>query len=262
MKFEEILVIATILTGLICFLDIIYFKSKRKISENKFCKKKDPFLVEIARSFFPVLLLVLVLRSFLAEPFRIPSGSMKPTLLEGDFILVNKYDYGLRLPVLGNVIVPTGAPKRGDVIVFRHASKKDLIKRVVGLPGDHILYENKILYINGKEAKIVENKGREFDVDVEHRISIPVDHKREKLNSMTHSIYIQPREPSESKYNDMVVPDDSYFVMGDNRDNSLDSREWGFVKDREIIGRAFATWMSWDGPNTDIRWSRLGRSIN
>ncbi len=267
MKFEEILVLVTFVIGLICLIDFIFFRKRRKLyfhahDEGTAKEYKDPIIIEYSRSFFPILLLVLLLRSFLAEPFKIPSGSMKPTLLEGDFIVVNKFNYGLRLPIIGTKLVSIGKPKRGDIIVFHFDNNIDLIKRIVGLPGDKILYEDKVLYINGKAAS-QKYLGKDIDFDISGQ-TWSVEHSIEEINeNVKHDIYkhlgVNHRV---YEYNDVVVPDGHYFVIGDNRDNSVDSRFWGFVKDKDIIGRAFATWMSWDSNNKDIRWSRIGKVIN
>ncbi len=245
MRFEEILVACTVFTGIVCLL-------------NYFLLKNKGWLVETCKSFFPVFVIVLVLRSFIFEPFRIPTGSMKPTLLEGDFILVNKFAYGLRLPVWGATIVPLGKPKTGDIVVFRHTEGKDLIKRVIGLPGDHIQYLNRQLYINGVA---VHNK--EFATTQDH--GMYTIESIESLNDLTHGIYDYPKVSIRYRYTDVIVPPDSYFVMGDSRSNSADSRYWGFLKDKDIMGKAVLTWMSWDSDmeikNIPIRWSRIGKSI-
>ncbi len=201
---------------------------------------KEPLLVEYARSFFPVLLLVLVLRSFLAEPYQIPSESMVPTLEVGDFILVNKYAYGIRLPVLGTKILNVGTPQRGDVMVFipPHDSRY-FIKRVIGLPGDTIRYENKALFINGERASY--EFLRQFRESVPFSTdSIPIREYVESLDGRPHSTYRysfneQPRQ--------WKVPEDSYFMMGDNRGKSEDSRVWGFVPEGNIVGKAVAIWV-------------------
>lgn len=279
MKFEEILVLATFVLGFICLIDVLFFRKKRIVKYNldsslgdsigieldKSKEKKeykDPIIIEYSRSFFPVLLLVLVLRSFLAEPFRIPTGSMKPTLLEGDHIVVNKFTYGLRLPLIRTKLLSIGKPKHGDVIVFHHTKKMDLIKRIVGLPGDKIKYKNKILYINDKPIK-EKYLGKDLDIDVSG-VSMLVEHRQETLpQDKIHDIY-KKLGPNHVKYefDNVTVPEGQYFVLGDNRDNSVDSRFWGFVEEKNIIGRAFATWLSWDSVNKDVRWNRMGKVIN
>lgn len=252
MRFEEILVILTLITGAIWLANIIYYKLKKKSKPNK-----QSWLIENSKSFFPVLLIVLMLRSFLFEPFRIPTGSMKPTLLEGDFVLVNKFSYGVRLPVLGTTVIPISKPKTGDIVVFRHTEGKDLIKRVVGVPGDRVRYTHKQLYINDQPVprnfiEITQDHGIYTVASVEH------------LNNVIHDIYDYPDVQRFYKYSDVIVPPNSYFVMGDNRSNSEDSRVWGFVRDQDLLGKAVATWMSWNSNSDDtipIRWARIGKSV-
>jgi signal peptidase I len=223
-----------------------------------------PVIIDYSRSFFPVLLLVFLLRSFLFEPFRIPSGSLEPTLLTGDFILVNKYDYGIRLPVvhkkvLGNL--ENGIPKRGDIIIFRWPPDPafNFIKRVIGLPGDHISYINKELSINGE--KIPQEFLKNTLVENEGSGAWQAQEKEEDLLGVKHKIYIDPNKASRD-YHDVVVPKGMYFVMGDNRDDSADSRYWGFVPDKDIVGKAVLVWMSWNGNKTSVRWNRIGNRIH
>jgi signal peptidase I len=218
---------------------------------------QQPILVQYARSFFPIFLIVLLLRSFLVEPFRIPSGSMMPTLLIGDFILVNKFTYGIRLPVLNAKIIDMGTPQRGDVIVFRYP--EDLttpyIKRVIGVPGDRVTYFDKVLKINGE---VIETKelgpyvGAGAGANFTDEIVLDED-----LETTRHKILVNPQVHSREV--DMIIPDRQYFVMGDNRDNSKDSRYWGTVPDENLIGRAFMIWMNWDG---GVDWTRLGGVIH
>lgn len=218
---------------------------------------KMPWWVEYGVSFFPVILFVFVLRSFIVEPFRIPSGSMLPTLQSGDLILVNKFTYGLRLPVIDTKVIPIGQPQRGDVMVFRYPvdPSVDYIKRVVGLPGDQVAYLDKKLYINGKEvprradgqyfepdrvaytAQFIESLG-----DKPHKILLD-ERRSQDIGPISNFPY---REKCEYLRNGMrcTVPDGVYFMMGDNRDNSLDSRFWGFVPEANIVGKAFFIWMN------------------
>lgn len=253
MSFPAIMVTLVFVTGIIWLLDKIFWAPKR--ADNS----KDPILVEYAKSFFPIILAVLVIRSFIAEPFRIPSGSMLPTLHIGDFILVNKFSYGVRLPVLNTKIIETGEPQRGDVVVFRYPKNPsvDYIKRVVGLPGDKVGYFNKTVYINGQMvAQQVKEKGDELlgIVPVHNQM------RTEKLGEHQHDLLIDPsRRLVEGE---MVVPEGEYFVMGDNRDNSNDSRFWGTVPEANFVGQAFFIWMSWDWNAGGIVWDRLGNSIN
>lgn len=237
--FPLVLTWAVLVSGAIWLLDSLFFKRRRLEGAAKAEKPaKEPIIVEYARSFFPVLLLVLALRSFLAEPYQIPSESMLPTLEVGDFILVNKYAYGIRLPVLGTKILDVGAPARGDVMVFipPHDSRY-FIKRVIGLPGDHIRYQNKALHINGQRA------GYEFVREFEDRFggaAVPVREYRETLGEASHPTH---RYPVEDRNGEWLVPEDAYFVMGDNRDRSDDSRRWKFVSEDKIVGKAVAIWV-------------------
>jgi len=252
MRFEEILVTLTAITGVVTLLNYVY--QKKFATQPYDSARKQNWAIELCKSFFPVFLIVLILRSFLFEAFRIPTGSMKPTLVEGDFILVNKFVYGVRLPVLGTKLVPVGNPQLGDIVIFRHNDGKDLIKRIIGVPGDHIRYVDKKLYINDK---LVPTEFYQPTSDG----SIPVLESKEYLDHIVHSIYQYPHRLRQYPYSDVVVPPNSYFVMGDNRDNSEDGRVWGFVSDKDLLGKAVATWMSWDAANNDIRWSRIGHSV-
>ncbi|WP_133716828.1 signal peptidase I [Methylocaldum gracile] len=221
---------------------------------------KEPIIVEYARSFFPIVLIVLLLRSFLVEPFRIPSGSMMPTLLIGDFILVNKYTYGIRLPVLNTKIVEMGEPERGDIVVFRFPKdpKVDYIKRVIGLPGDRIAYYNKQLYVNGEAIK--QTAIAEYQGVGQGSVMNGARLLSEDLKGVNHDILIREGQPSVQ--GEFTVPEGQYFVMGDNRDNSNDSRYWGTVPESHLVGKAFFIWMSWDWENGGIAFDRLGTILN
>jgi signal peptidase I len=262
MRFSEILLTLTVVAGAIWVVDSLFFNAGRgfdALSGPTDSGVKEPWWVEYAKSFFPILLIVFILRSFLAEPFRIPSGSMRPTLLEGDLIVVNKYDYGIRVPILGHQIIKTGSPKRGDVIVFKHVKDGesiDMIKRVVGLPKDHVKYKDKTIYINGEPVKQA-FQGEKQDVSPDGA-SVTVRELEEELGAHKHPIFTQPHSLYSPiyAYDDIVVPEDQYFVMGDNRDNSGDSRFWGFVKDVDVQGRAIAVWMSWDSAKYNVPWYR------
>ena len=216
---------------------------------------RQPWWLEYTAGLFPVIAIVFLLRSFLFEPFRIPSGSMLPTLHVGDFILVNKYDYGLRLPVANTKVLEIGAPKRGDVIVFRYPvdTSIDYIKRVVGVPGDTVEYRNKVLYVNGVEQKL--STPRDF---IDENTMVTLEERDEALGDVTHLMAVDHRRPSwvpvqgiirkapECSYDERgfacTVPEGHYFVMGDNRDNSEDSRYWGFVPDENLVGKAVLIW--------------------
>src|SRR3990172_2847387 len=265
--FSALLVFLTMSSGFIWAVDAWKFAPGRnkgmedKLKETEVGNMtKEPFIVETARSFFPIFLIVLLLRSFVAEPFRIPSASMMPTLLIGDFILVNKYDYGLRLPVLNTKVLENDRPEKGDVIVFRYPPDPSIpyIKRVVGVPGDHIRYDNKILYVNGKVME-QENLGR-FRINGSGREMDGWNRKLESLDAVEHDILLAPTRGFTDSI-ELVVPDGSYFVLEDNHDNSKDSRYWGFVPDENLIGRAFFIWMNWDWKGGGVNGKRIGRII-
>ena len=277
--FALLLVILTFSTGIIWLLDRVFLAGGRKRRAEALAQAggteaerqqraqeamREPVIVEYARSFFPVILIVLLFRSFIAEPFKIPSGSMMPTLLVGDFILVNKFSYGMRLPVLGTKILPIGEPQRGDVFVFRypnpeHDPKKegiDYIKRVIGLPNDEITYRNKTLFVNGKEVPQTYvgpfigsgDEGRKMaGAEIDDEMIPGAEHHLLKSNML-----LAGREGT------WHVPPGHYFAMGDNRDNSEDSRYWGFVPEQNVVGKAFAIWMNWDG---GIDFKRIGTLI-
>ncbi|MBI4357630.1 MAG: signal peptidase I [Gammaproteobacteria bacterium] len=253
--FAAILLIAGALTGLIWGLDSLLRRAGDK-------PLRRPALVELSRSLFPVIVIVLVLRSFVIEPFRIPSGSMLPTLLVGDFIVVNKFVYGLRLPVIHTQFFKMGAPRRGDVMVFRHPKDKvDYIKRVIGLPGDVVHYENKQLMINHKAATY-EKKNVFLD---QGKVLTLLEEKWENSpgDFFSHAVILDKNLPS-SFSEEWVIPSGQYFVLGDNRDNSNDSRFWGMVPEDHVVGKAFGIWMNWSPEGNGlipIRWSRIGHSI-
>jgi signal peptidase I len=250
--FSLILVVVTALSGALWAIDSLFFRSSRQDSDAR-----EPAIVEYAKSFFPVLLIVLLVRSFLFEPFRIPSSSMMPTLLVGDFIFVNKFTYGLRLPVVNVKVVDIGGPKRGDVVVFRLPSdpSTNYIKRLVGLPGDTVKYLNRRLHINGK---LVDRKALgKYPLEGLSEALL----YNESLDNAEHEILLMPgRRSLEGTF---IVPEGHYFMMGDNRDNSRDSRYQGvgIVPDGNIVGKAVRIWMNWSFPNAP-RWSRIGDPIN
>jgi len=279
-NFPTLLVLATFLTGGIWLVDALFFAPRRRRKADTMsgalslgegaAAVREPILVEYARSFFPVILAVLVLRSFLVEPFRIPSGSMMPTLLVGDFILVNKFAYGLRWPVLDKKFLEIGEPQRGDVAVFRFPKDPttDYIKRLVGVPGDTIYYRNKTLYVNGEPMPQMPT-GRYVGVGAgAGQTGYLV--AQENLTGREFSILINPTAPDLPPgcrvlaNGPITVPPGHYFAMGDNRDNSNDSRCWGLVPDRNLVGKAFGIWMNWDGQRTGfpIDWARLGNGVN
>jgi signal peptidase I len=266
-NFPLLLVVAVAVCGGLALVDLVLLAPRRRSAIAAYEGRvetpdpavveqlsKEPLLVEYGKSFFPVLAIVLVLRSFLVEPFQIPSGSMKPTLEVGDFILVNKFAYGIRLPVLDAKVIEVGDPQRGDVMVFRYPSDPNInyIKRVVGLPGDTIRYTaDKRLYVNGQlvaEQLLGEEPGS---------LGSAVLYK-ERLGEVEHLIRKEMTRYRIEPNREWKVPADHYFMMGDNRDNSNDSRYWddpnipkdelGMVPDRNIVGKAFAVWLSWPDP--------------
>ncbi|MBI1889646.1 MAG: signal peptidase I [Burkholderiales bacterium] len=298
-NFSLILFILTVVTGVIWGIEVFYFAKQRrkkadialaefdarharlvtdgvKVEEGARASLeasllRQPTWIEYSGSFFPVIALVFFLRSFLFEPFKIPSDSMTPTLLNGDLILVNKFTYGIRLPVINKKIVEMNHPKPGDIMVFKYPldPSLDYIKRVIGVPGDKITYKNKRLTVNGKELSYVsmpDYLDEVCDAEKERRRGCLTYSQQftEKLDGVEHRIlnndwapaYVS--NPSDFPYRDRctynvegftcTVPEGHYFMMGDNRDNSQDSRFWGFVPDKNIVGKAFFIWMNFSNP--------------
>lgn len=273
MDLELILVIGTLVTGAVWLLDKFFLRKRRTGVSQQRARKgepgeetkpdakadKEPWHIETCKSFFPILLIVLILRAFVAEPFRIPSGSMMPTLLHGDFILVNKFTYGIRLPVLHAKIMDTGAPRRGDVAVFRFPVNPadDYIKRIIGLPGDRIEYRNKTVFVNDRPMQQASNGVYRGTGSNSVMNGIPVF--SEDLEEIRHDVMI-----TYPRYNIPiveVVPENHYFVMGDNRDHSSDSRNWGFVPEENLVGCAFLVWMNWDFAGKKFDFGRIGKKI-
>lgn len=284
-NFSLILFVLTIGTGVVWVLDVFYLAKKRRARADAVLAEFDarnaklagegikpdnngraalqaslmrqPTWIEYSGSFFPVIALVFGLRSFLYEPFKIPSTSMVPTLQVGDLILVNKYTYGIRLPIINKKIIEVGHPQRGDVMVFKYPENMtlDYIKRVVGVPGDTVTYRNKRLIVNGQQVsyKPLPDYLDEETLSYSKLLT-------ENLNGVAHQILNNPRAPSyvsnphdfpnrdlctyDAEGFTCKVPAGQYFMMGDNRDNSLDSRYWGFVPDKNIVGKAFFIWLN------------------
>jgi len=247
MNFALFMLAALLLTGGIWLLDALWLGKSRTAGD------KEPILVEYAKSFFPVILAVFLFRSFLVEPFKIPSGSMMPTLLVGDYILVNKYTYGLRVPVLNNTFVEIGRPQRGEVMVFRYPKDPslDYIKRIVGLPGDRIEYRNKQIFLNGEP--VAQRDEGYYNYVAPGLNQVSMRKLGETLGTHQHNILVDDSNPPLD--GEITVPDGQYFVMGDNRDNSNDSRFWGFVPENNIVGKAFMIW--WNFENL----GRIGTSV-
>jgi signal peptidase I len=288
-NFALILFWLLVVTGLATLADLAYFRPRRRRAAAQAAQAFDadpkiagvgaeqradmrrqlvdrhlrqPWWIEFPVGFFPVILVVFLLRSFLFEPFRIPSGSMVPTLLVGDLILVNKFDYGVRLPLLNVKVLKVGDPQRGDVMVFRYPldPTTDYIKRVIGLPGDRVTYRNKRLEINGVAvpATPMPDYFHEDQVmysqqfmeklpgpgaDVDHRI-LTDDSRSAQISPMKYEFQENCTYSDNDTVVSCVVPAGHYFAMGDNRDNSEDSRYWGFVPDENIVGKAFFIWMN------------------
>lgn len=254
---ELVLVVLTLVSGMIWLIWSLRQRGRGRASVNA---PRIPWYVDYARSFFPVLLIVLILRSFVAEPFRIPSGSMMPTLLVGDFILVNKFAYGVRLPLTRTLILPVGLPERGDVAVFKYPLNpgEDYIKRVVGLPGDRIEFRNRTLYVND------EPQPSEF---VERYVGVGSGMNmtgalrwRETLHGHSHEILYW--EQNRGLIGSVTVPEGQYFLVGDNRDNSNDSRMWGFVPEELLVGKAILVWLNWDFQGDVRDFTRIGLRIH
>lgn len=239
LDFELILTVIFLISGIFWLL-------------NKFVLRQEEGVVEFTGSLAPILAIVLIIRSFMVEPFQIPSSSMAPTLLKGDFILVNKWSYGLRLPVLRSKILDVGEPQRGDVMVFFPPHQdRYFIKRVVGLPGDEIHLLNGVLFINGEkmsQQKLADEPSAPRSVVME-----------EDLGGVRHAIQKRTSPTRLSQNMTVIVPQGHYFMMGDNRDNSSDSRVWGPVPEQRIVGRAFARWMFWDERGSLPSFARAGR---
>jgi signal peptidase I len=290
LDFSAVLLAITVVTGVVWALDALWLRGRRAAAARAAGKDPaqlaEPGTVDYARSFFPVALVVLLLRSFVFEPFRIPSDSMMPTLLDGDFIIVNKYAYGLRLPVINKKIIPIGEPQRGDVVVFRYPldPSTNFIKRLVGLPGDHVQVHDNLITINGKPVPFYVGPQRYNDGCY---VNMSLAH--EKLGSHEHEAIFCPvaldRQPvlpgckrsgvrgyvcgdedapgsGRMPAFDRVVPPGNYFMMGDNRDNSDDGRSWGFVPEANLVGKATRIWFNWDlGRSGGPIWSRIGTRI-
>jgi len=256
--FTAILAILTLVTGVMWGGYALFMRVGRRTQAGATDapagegKRKEPLLVEYARFLFPVFLVVLVVRGFIVEPFKIPSGSMLPTLHIGDYILVNKFSYGLRSPIGYYKMLDLGSPERGDVVVFRYPNDPsvDFIKRVIGVPGDKIQYHDKQLWINDQKIVLKDRHTYARDDNFDELVEL--------LGKVSHHILLKKDVDYLAQPQEYRVPKGEYFVMGDNRDNSNDSRFWGFVPDANLKGRAFLIWWSWNG---GLQWSRIGTII-
>lgn len=249
--FSGLLFLLAVITTLVVGVDTLFLKKTRGTG-------KAPWIVATCYELFPVFVIVFLIRTFVIEPYRIPSGSMKPTLVEGDFVLVNKFKYGWYFPYIDKRIHLGQSPKRGDVVVFRNPQDPTMnfVKRIIGLPGDKIDYRNKNLFINGEAVK---------ETFVESTYVMPLDASpyfvrmyEEQLGDVKHGIYERPGPGLEFEG---TVPENSYFVMGDNRDASGDSRVWGFLPDALLKGDAFRIMVSIDTRHFTVRWGRTGEAI-
>lgn len=255
--FTFVLVLLSAVTGLVWAADRALFAKQRRERGIE----KEPVVVDYARSFFPVIVIVLVLRSFLYEPFRIPSDSMMPTLIQGDFIFVNKWRYGLRLPVLNTRVVDIGHPVRGDVIVFRKPTDPSIIfiKRLVGLPGDIVRVDDGQVTVNGHPSQIEAGELYSGPKSEQYPLTAVGE---EHLGRETHAVLLDRARPGLD--GEWRVPAGHYFMMGDNRNNSRDSRfpDVGFVPEGNIIGKAEAIWLSFNPePGAFLLWERMGTGI-
>lgn len=259
--FPLILFSVVVFSGIVVLCDFIFCL----INHEPFLeKKKRHCVIEYSRAFFPVLLLVFCIRSFLFQPYRVPTGSLEPTVMPGDFIFVNQYHYGVRFPIWDKKLFSVGTPARGQIALFYYPVDHafTFVKRVIGLPGDHISYINKVLYINGKKQpqQFLQNVTRLNDFG---QLTTYQEYQ-EDLNGVKHDIFVRSDASSHNFYN-VVVPPHEYFMMGDNRDESDDSRFWGFVPDQTFIGHALLIWMSWDANAAHwydyIRWNRIGNKL-
>ena len=264
LDFTLILTVLTFTGAIIWLIDSALFRRSRqqRAAQQGNEEISDPVLVDWARSLVPVLLIVLVFRSFLFEPFKIPSGSMIPSLLIGDFIVVNKFSYGLRWPVLNKKFIAIGEPERGDVVVFRKPGDEGVnyIKRVIGKPGDSVVYRDKKLFVNGTA---MESSFATRYTAAQTKCGRPRSGEqlfREQLDGRNHPILLRP-DYNNRRAESWTVPAGQYFVMGDNRDNSNDSRMWGFVPATHLVGKAVRIWLNFDYEHACADWGRVGARI-
>ncbi|MDF2690465.1 MAG: lepB [Gammaproteobacteria bacterium] len=271
--FELLLFVSVVASGIIALIDMVFFAKARYQAASKTPGfdslpkhdkqelTKGPLLADYARSLFPVLLFVFILRGFVVELFEVPSGSMLPTIQLGDYLLVNKFVYGVRLPLFGTQLIQGTTPERGDIVVFHDPINPqiDLIKTVIGVPGDHITYVNKQLFVNGQPVPR-KSLGRDVELNNANLGYTAVNHYQENIGGHWHDVYNSPGVPS-TDFKNLVVPQGEYFMMGDNRDNSDDSRDWGFAPYKNIVGKAFMIIFSWDSSTHSARWQRIGEKL-
>lgn len=254
--FLNILALLAVFTGAVTLVDWLMHRRKRQIV----VARKPPLLVEYSRSFFPVFLIVVAIRAFVFQPYRVPTGSLEPTVIPGDLIFVTQYNYGIKLPLWEATILPTGKPQRGQIALFRWPvnPKLTFVKRVIGVPGDHISYQHKVFTINGKTAK--QQYLGKFDEIMQGGETQTVRRYAENLNGLKHDILANPNA-SANDFNDLVVPEGMYFMVGDNRDDSDDSRSWGFVPESYFIGKAQFVWFNVQLNPFAVHWKRIGTKL-
>lgn len=255
--FLLILLLLTVFSGIVVGVDKLLSRGQTPVANEKV-----PLILDYSRSLFVVFLVVFLLRSFIAQPYKVPSGSLEPTIMPGDFILVTQYDYGFRMPVWNNILIPVSTPQRGQIALMRWPVNPNItfVKRVIGVPGDRISYINKVLTINGVVCAqtFVKDAG-----DLEDGSSTPAKIYEENLLGIKHQILIHPEMPGQD-FQGLIIPPNEYLMMGDNRDDSDDSRSWGLVSINDYIGRAHFVWFNWNSDmpwSQKIDWSRIGKIL-
>ena len=270
--FPLILLFLTMSSGLIWLADTLFFKKQRAVLADNNPAKKMPWLADYAKAFFPVFLFVFIIRSFIAQPYSVPTQSLEPTVMPGDLLLVTQFSYGLHLPVWNKTIVPLGKPHHGDIVVFHWPVNKhiDFVKRVIGLPGDHVSYINGVFTVNGKKAtqKYITNS---VDSDSPAGPFWPVKIMQENYFGVKHQIYLCgapnsgcPIYPYKN-FKNLIIPKNEYLMIGDNRINSDDSRDWGLVSSDDIVGKGQYILYSKDPAKTGffkVNWKRIGNKLS
>jgi signal peptidase I len=271
--FPLILLFLTVTSGLIWLVDYLFFEKQRNALPENDSARKMPWLADYAKAFFPVFLIVFIIRSFIAQPYSVPTQSLEPTVMPGDLLLVTQFSYGLHMPIWDKTILPLAKPKNGDIVVVHWPVNPhmDFVKRVIGIPGDHISFINGVLSINGHVAK---QTFVNSTVDSDNPTSgpfWPVKIMNENLLGVKHQIYLCGAEATQcpsgpfKDFKDLVVPKGEYFLMGDNRVNSDDSRDWGFVPSNDIVGKGQYILYSKDPSKTGFfktDWSRIGNRLS
>lgn len=265
--FLNLLGLLTVFSGLTLLLNYFFTRNK-KVAEpaQPVARTFSAKVIECCEAFFPVFIVVLLIRALIAQPFKVPTGSLEPTVLAGDFIFVTQFDYGLHMPLWNNLIIPTGTPKTGQIALFQWPVNQGVtfVKRVIGVPGDHISYINKQLFINGQPIPL--HFIKQITAIDDSGVDRTVKEYEETIHGIKHLIWQYPDVPAQN-FKNLIVPTGKYFMMGDNRDNSNDSRFWGFVPEANFIGRARIIWfssdphVSWQHITKRIRWQRIGNRL-